>query len=210
MDFEDLRRIPLFAGLDDAACARVTSRTFARTVTADTVLAIKGQPCDPLQIIETGSAVALRTSDRGRIARIRVDDAPVAIDKATALAGQNHVFTWMTLTPCRVRALPRDLFLDLVQSEWSVLLQTARHLATQATQARADYLDAAIEDPATRVLDRLREMADSHGTIALTDGQEGLAAELGLSRVTVTRALGALTTEGVLQVRRNRIQMQRL
>lgn len=208
MNFEDLRRTPLFSGLDDAACARITSQSSARIVPADTVLAIEGRPCDPLQIIETGRAVALRTSCRGRIARIRVDEAPVAIDKATALTGRNHLFTWMTLTTCRVRALPRALFLDLVQSERSVLLQTARHLATQANWARADYLDAALQDPATRVLERLREMADPQGAISLHDGQEGLAAELGLSRVTVTRALSALTDEGVVRVRRNRIQMQ--
>lgn len=208
MDFDAVRKIPLFSGLDDAACERVTSQSSARMVPADTVLALEGQPCDSLLIIEAGHAVALRTSASGRVARIRADDAPVAIDKATALTGQNHLFTWMTLTRCRVRTIPRALFLDLVESDRSVLLQTAHHLATQANRSRADFLDAAIQDPATLVLNRLREMADSQGAIALDDGQDGLAAELGLSRVTVTRALGALTDEGVVRVRRNRIQMQ--
>lgn len=208
MDFEALRKIPLFSGLDDAACERVTSQSSTRTVPADTVLALEGQPCDSLLIIEVGKAVALRTSANGRVARVRVDDAPVAIDKATALTGQNHLFTWMTLTRCRVRTIPRALFLDLIESDRSVLLQTAHHLATQANRSRADFLEAAILDPATRVLDRLREMADSHGEISLHDGQDGLAAELGLSRVTVTRALGTLTDHGVVRVRRNHVQLQ--
>lgn len=208
MDFDALREIPLFSGLDDAGCERVASQNSSRMVPADTVLALEGEECDSLLIIEDGRAVALRTSAGGRVARIRVDDAPVAIDKATALTGQSHLFTWMTLTRCRVRAIPRELFLDLVESDRSVLLQTAKHLATQANRSRADFLDAAIHDPATRVLDRLRQMADSQGVIALDDGQDGLAAELGLSRVTVTRALGELTDEGAVRVRRKRIEMQ--
>ena len=208
MDFDALRKIPLFSGLDDAACERVTSQSSSRMIPADTVLALEGQMCDSLLIIEAGRAVALRTSASGRVARIRVDDAPVAIDKATALAGQSHLFTWMTLTRCRVRTISRELLFDFVESDHSVLLQTAKHLATQANRSRADFLDAAIQDPATRVLDRLREMADSRGAIALDDGKDGLAAELGLSRVTVTRALGELTNEGVVRVRRKRIEMQ--
>lgn len=208
MDFDALRGIPLFSGLDDAACERVASQSSARMVPADTVLALEGQACDSLLIIEAGRAVALRTSTSGRVARIRVDDAPVAIDKATALAGASHLFTWMTLTCCRVRTISRALFLDLVESHPSVLLQTAKHLATQANRSRVDFLDAAIHDPATRVLDRLRQMADSQGVIALEYGQDGLAAELGLSRVTVTRALGELADQGVVRVRRKRIEMQ--
>lgn len=207
MDFDALRKIPLFSGLDDAACERVTSQSSTRMVPADTVLALEGQPCDWLLIIEVGKAVALRTSANGRVARVRVDDAPVAIDKATALTGQSHLFTWMTLTRCRVRTIPRALFLDLIESDRSVLMQTAHHLATQANRSRADFLEAAILDPATRVLDRLREMADPQGAIALDDGQDGLAAELGLSRVTITRALGRLTDDGMVRVRRNHVQL---
>ena len=208
MDADALRKIPLLSGLDDAACQRVTSQSSTRMVSAATVLALEGQPCESLLIIEVGRAAALRTSANGRVARVRVDDAPVAIDKATALTGQNHLFTWMTLTRCRVRTIPRTLFLDLIESDRSVLLQTARHLATQANRSRADFLDAATQDSATRVLDRLREMADSHGEIPLHDGQDGLAADLGLSRVTVTRALGTLTDRGVVRVRRNHVQLQ--
>jgi len=205
---EELRRVPLFAGLSDERCVRVAAATTARSVPAGTMLALEGEPCDPLHIVEAGRAVALRTSPSGRLARVRVDDAPVAIDKATALAGTRHLFTWLTLTHCRVRALPRKLFLELVATEMSVTLQTARHLATQTNQARSDYLDAAVHEPRTRLMNRLEEMADHTGAVRLEGGQEGLAAELGLARLTVTRTLRGLADEGLIHVGRGYVQLR--
>ncbi|GAB3739060.1 Crp/Fnr family transcriptional regulator [Microlunatus parietis] len=205
----DLRRIPLFAGLTEPALALVAARTAATSVPAGTVLALEGSPCDPLHVVESGRVAASRTSAAGRHARIRVDDPPVAIDKATALAGTEHLYTWTTLSHCRIRRLPRRLFLHLVETEPSVALQTARHLATQSNRARGDFLDAVVHDPLHRTLRRLTELADADGVAALVDGQQGLADELGLSRVTVNRALQQLVRRGDIRLTRGRVELTR-
>ncbi len=203
----EIRAIPLFAGMSDEACRLVAARTVASRVAAGTILALEGSACDPLHIVETGRVTALRTSAAGRSARVRIDDPPVVIDKATALAGTVHLYTWTTLTACRVRRLPVRLFHQLIETEPSVTLQTARHLATQSNLARADYLDAALHDPTTRVLQRLAELADETGVAVLTEGQDGLAAELGLARITVNRSLQQLARRGELSVTRGRVSL---
>ncbi|MFC7625564.1 Crp/Fnr family transcriptional regulator [Microlunatus sp. GCM10028923] len=205
----DLRRIPLFAGLPEPALALVAARTVVTTVPAGTVLALEGSLSDPLHIVEHGRVAASRTSPAGRHARVRVDDPPVAIDKATALAGTEHHYTWTTLSRCRIRRLPRRLFLQLVETEPSVALQTARHLATQSNQARGDFLDAVVHDPLNRTLRRLTELADADGVAALADGQQGLADELGLSRITVNRTLQQLVRRGDILLTRGRVELLR-
>ncbi len=208
MSHPEIRAIPLFADMSDDACRLVSVRTGTTEVAAGTILAIEGSSCDPLHIVETGRVTALRTSPAGRRARVRVDDPPVVIDKATALAGSEHLYTWITLTVCRVRRLPRRLFLALIETESSVSLQTARHLATQTNLARADYLDAALQDPTTRVWQRLTDLADEAGVAVLADGQDGLAAELGLARITVNRALQQLALRSELSVTRGRVSLR--
>jgi CRP-like cAMP-binding protein len=204
----EIRAIPLFAGMSDDACGLVAARTVASQVAAGTILAIEGSVCDPLHVVETGRVAAVRTTEAGRSARVRIDDPPVVIDKATALAGTRHLYTWTTLTACRVRRLPVRLFHELIDTEPSVTLQTARHLATQSNLARADYLDAALQDPTTRVLRRLAELADDTGIAVLAEGQDGLAAELGLSRITVNRSLQQLARRGELSVTRGRVSLR--
>ncbi|TCC06469.1 Crp/Fnr family transcriptional regulator [Kribbella soli] len=131
----------------------------------------------------------------------------MVIDKATAIAGDSHLFTWTVLADAVVRNLPREVFGELLQTEASVALQAARHLATQANQARADYLTAATDSAQRRVLQRLRSLSDRSGTVRLPDGQAGLADELGLTRVTVSRALHQLIDDRQISMRGRTIRL---
>jgi CRP-like cAMP-binding protein len=58
------------------------------------------------------------------------------------------------------------------------------------------------------VLRRLTELADATGVVRLAEGQDGLAAELGLSRITVNRSLQQLARRGALSVTRGRVSLR--
>jgi CRP/FNR family transcriptional regulator len=193
-----LEQVPLFASLTAGQRYDLEQHTTVHQLPRETVLAVEGQPVERLFVVHTGRVAAFRHAESGRQAHIRTDDAPVVIDKATAIAGTRQLFTWIALTPAVVRYLPRQTFLDLLRTEPSVSLQTAMHLATQANLARDHYLRAATESTPQRIMDRLRLLANQTGAVRLPNGQAGLATELGISRVTVSRALRHLAERGHL------------
>ncbi len=202
-----LADVPLFAALAPEVCCKLEQLSSVRQVPRGTVLAVEGEPVDRLFVVHAGRVAAYRHAESGRQAHIRTDEAPVVIDKATAIAGDSHLFTWTVLADAVVRNLPREVFGELLQTEASVALQAARHLATQANQARGDYLTAATDSAQVRVLQRLRSLVDPSGAVRLLDGQAGLADELGLTRVTVSRALHQLIDDGQISMRGRTIRL---
>lgn len=202
-----LAELPLFAALSAEVCRDIELRTRVHQIARGTVLAVEGDPVDRLFVVHAGRVAAYRHAVSGRQAHIRTDEAPVVIDKATAIAGAIHLFTWTAISDAVIRYLPREIFAELFQTEASVALQTARHLATQANQARDDYLTAATDSTPQRVLQRLRLLADHTGFARLPNGQTGLADELGLTRVTVSRALRQLIDTGEVSVQGKDIRL---
>jgi CRP/FNR family cyclic AMP-dependent transcriptional regulator len=202
-----LDQVPLFAALQPAICLDLEAQTTVRHLPRGTVLAVEGELAEKLFVVHAGRVAAFHHAESGRQAHIRTDEAPVVVDKATVIAGSRQLFTWTALSDTVVRYLPRQTFLHLFNTEASVSLQTAMHLATQANLARDDYLKAATDSSRRRVLQRLRLLADDSGTARLPDGQAGLADELGLTRVTVSRTLRQLADSGLITLAGRAIQL---
>lgn len=77
-----------------------------------------------------------------------------------------------------------------------------RYLAAEVNTHRRARRRRAAPDPIAQVADWLVEMERAVGSsIPLPAGQQGLGEELGLSRVTVNRALSTLAAAGAIQVR---------
>ena len=103
------------------------------------------------------------------------------------LDGGGHTATWLTTTRCHLRLIPAAEFLALVD----VLADHVRR--TQDDAVLTSYTDAT-----TRVATWLVRAATSR--VPLPGAQQGLAETLGLTRVSVNRALRRLAAEGLVRV----------
>jgi CRP/FNR family transcriptional regulator, cyclic AMP receptor protein len=183
---EALRRVPLFATLNDTALAELARRSQSRTVEAGDVVAVEGQPAEHVLVVETGVLTATRVTEAGR--RLRLGDfaGPCAVDKAAVLDGGGHTATWTASTRVRLRLVPGRLLFELVDDVPAVrrhVLETlARQVRHQAWQRPGDTV--------TRV---------AAWRVILPGAQQGLAETLGVTRVTVNRALSTLAGEGLIR-----------
>jgi CRP/FNR family transcriptional regulator len=76
------------------------------------------------------------------------------------------------------------------------------HLAAEINVHRQAMARRAERQPLTKVADWLSETQRTSGlSIPLPGGQQGIAEELGLSRVSVNRALSVLSAAGAVRVR---------
>lgn len=199
-----LADVPLFATLTPDTLAHLAAVSPARTVPAHTVVALRGEPATRLVVAETGGLTAVHETEAGHRRRLGEFPAPCAVDKAAVLDGAGHTATWLTTAASRLRLVPAAEFLALVDVP-AVRTHVFTQLATQLRTAQTDLVLTSFADAPTRVAAWLVRAATPR--VALPGAQQGLADALGLTRVSVNRALRTLTDEGLIRVERSTVRV---
>jgi CRP/FNR family transcriptional regulator len=144
------------------------------------------------------------TTVAGRIVRVGDFAAPCALDKIAVIDGRGHTATLTALTACAVRSLPRDHFHALVDGAPAARRHVLRVLADHARHEQERFAATATLSTETRLGVWLLEQAGrtSDSRVALPGSQEALADLLGVTRVTISRALSRLQRDGLIIVGR--------
>jgi CRP/FNR family transcriptional regulator len=192
-----LADVPLFASLPPALLERVAAVSAVREVPADTVVAVRGEPALRLVVAESGGLMAVHETPAGHRRRLGEFAAPCAVDKAAVLDGGGHTATWVTTARSRLRLVPAVEFLALVDVP-AVRAHVFAQLAAQLRERQDDLVLTSFADATTRVATWLVRAATPR--VRLPGAQQGLAETLGLTRVSVNRALRSLAAEGLVRV----------
>jgi CRP/FNR family cyclic AMP-dependent transcriptional regulator len=200
-DAEMLRAVPLFGRLDDARLASLVGRSAVRIVGAGTTVAVRGCPADRLLVVEAGTLTALRETARGQRLRLGEFAAPCTVDKAAVLGAGAYTATWRAATRARVRLLPAGELLALIDDVAAVRHHVIAHLARQLDGRQDELVRSSFGDTAARVAAWLTRTGVRPGDrVVLPGAQAGLAETLGVSRVSVNRALRALARAGLVRI----------
>lgn len=202
MDIEPLLRVPLLATLQRCRLEGLASECPGRDVPVGQVVARAGDPAQHLIIVETGSVAAVQDTANGTRVRLSAVIGPCVIDKAAVLDGGVHTVNWSATTPCRLRLLPAGLFHQLICEEPALRHHVLAYLSAEVNRHRRARIRHAAPGPLAQVAVWLAEASRTNGdTVHLAGGQQGLGEEIGLSRVSVNRALQALAAVGAVRVR---------
>nr|WP_206440163.1 Crp/Fnr family transcriptional regulator [Streptomyces scabichelini] len=195
--------VPLLASLPDAALRELWRYSVPRTVPAGQVLRNVGDPAGHLLLLLRGQVAATTTTSAGRVIRFGEWAAPCALDKVAVIDGGGHTATLTALMPCAVRSLPRDRFLDLVDDVASVRAHVLRVLAGHARRQQERLAETATLPAEARLSAWLLDQAAAVPgcRVPLPGTQQVLADLLGVTRVTVNRALTRLRRDHLIEVR---------
>lgn len=193
-----LADVPLLATLDQERLARLSAAAPARTVEAGTVLAVRGEPAGRLIVVETGGVTATHETASGRRLRLGEFPAPCAVDKAAVLDGAGHTATWLTTARSRVRLVPAAELFALVDDVPAARRHVLAHLARRLRDQQDDLVRTSVADGVTRTAAWLVRAATRR--VVLPGAQQGLAESIGMTRVSVNRALRTLAEEGLVAV----------
>lgn len=202
MDIQSLLRVPLLGVLPRPRVERLAREFPSREVAAGQVVAHEGDPAHRLIILETGSLTAVHDTPRGTRVRLSAVTGPCVVDKVATLDGGVHTANWTATTACRLRLLPGTVLRQLIDEEPALRDHLLAYLSGEVARHRRATVRRAAHGPLAQVADWLLEAGRTNGdTVHLVGGQEGLGEEIGLSRVTVNRALRALAAAGIIRVR---------
>lgn len=199
----DLARVPMLAQVSGERLRHLAAAHPARRFTAGRVLLHQGTPATHLLIMLDGQASAIVDHPAGDRSRYPLMTGPCVIDKAAVLAAGAYPATWVATAPGRTLMLSAPAFWALLRQLPAVREHVLCYLARQVSQSRDALADRAAGPPVRRLARWLLAATASGATSAvrLPAGQQGLAEEIGLSRVTVNRALQRLARAGIVSVR---------
>ena len=201
-----LRRVWLFAGLDDGELASIAAVSRERTCKKGEVLVRQGDPCGDLFSVLQG---------RLKVGSLAGEDAEVLL----SVVGPGEVFgeialldeeprsaTVVALEPCRLLIVPRDAFRPLLRQLPALALRLLQILARHVRRLSARTEDAAGLDVRARLAKTLLELADRFGVegargkvrITLRLSQQDLGRMVGATREMVNKCLREWTSRGII------------
>jgi CRP/FNR family cyclic AMP-dependent transcriptional regulator len=210
-EWQALGNVPLLALLPDERLRALWASSVARHHPAGDVMRIAGTPARHLLILLPGRVSATATTRAGRVIRFGEWAAPCALDEVAVIDGGGHTATLTALTPCELRSLPREHFLSLVDDVPRVRGHVLRVLAEHARHHQERFTAAATVPAEARLAAWLLKQAATNADrrVALPDGQQALADLLGVTRVTVNRALARLRRDGLIEITRRAVDIRK-
>ncbi|PZF96022.1 hypothetical protein C1I99_17575 [Micromonospora deserti] len=153
-----------------------------------------GAAPEAVLLLLTGTIVAAYAGPSGGQLWPARWDGPGIVDKPAILGGPAPSGALLALTPCAGLLLSQHRFLRLLDEHEPVRRHVTGRLAVDALALRERLAEAATLPAVARVARWMLAAGAWHGS------QEDLARALGLSRVTVNRALGALARAAAVRL----------
>lgn len=201
-----LKRVPLFADLDEAALSLLARVSRTRQLPKGYVLFARDEPGDAAYIVRSGSISILLTTPDGRELVINEMRAGDCFGELALLTGQSRSAGAVTREASEVVVIPREEFLAEVESQPKLmrhLLETMAQrlrVGTERESALA-FLDA--PQRLARILLELDRRASADGFVAIS--QEEIAQHVGVTRQTAAKILGQWRRAGWIITGRGKV-----
>ncbi|MBZ5539767.1 MAG: Crp/Fnr family transcriptional regulator [Acidobacteriia bacterium] len=202
-----LRRIPLFAGLTEselhALAARVSSRHFGR----GELLFSEGDPCQGLFIVAAGKVRIFKMSASGREQILALEGAGSTIAELPVFDGGNYPASASAAEDAEVLFISRKDFQNFCREHPEVALKVIAVVGGRLRRLVGIIEELSFTTVRQRLITLLLRLAQEKGAmskqgirIELGASHQELAAELGTVRELVSRNLGRLQAEGLIEV----------
>ncbi|MEP9385326.1 Crp/Fnr family transcriptional regulator [Nocardioides sp. KR10-350] len=200
----ELARVRLFAALDDAALQRVAAAAFTRRIAANQILFVTGEPSEHLYVVRSGLLRVLTTSPHGEQFVLSTVGPGEVIGELSLLDRKPRSADVVAAELSELVAVPADVARGALMSDPQAVLAAACELAAQVRRLTGTMGDLVFLDLPRRVakLLLLRARAGSGGrTVSdLGASQSVVAAQLGVSRQSVNKALSGLARHAWIEL----------
>jgi CRP-like cAMP-binding protein len=215
---ETLTAIPFFSGLDATSLESVGRGMRSRRFRRGEVIFHMGDPGDALFIVMSGAIKIMLPSDAGEEAILATLQPGDVFGELALLDGAPRSATATALQPTETLILPRDRFLQLLDTEPAIRNALLASLATELRRLTTHVEELHFLDITGRLASRLARLATESGR-TLPDGtirlgapltQADLAAMIGCTRQSVNKLLGMFTDDGLIRLDRDTVVIRNL
>jgi CRP/FNR family transcriptional regulator, cyclic AMP receptor protein len=199
-----LRRLPLFASLDEQAAADLARHCAKRRVPRGELIQLQGARSSDLGVLLSGRAHSFRTDPRGReviIDLIRVGDL---LGDLSLIDGQPHSASIRSEDESDLLLVPGGVFAMTLASRPQVAQVLLWQLSQRVRTAYRRIASLAHQDVGERLLQRLLDLSIQDGdewVLRERIARQDLAKMIGASREMVSRTMKELETARTIRYR---------
>ncbi len=199
-----LRRINLFADVDDREMRAIADRTTMREVHRGRVILQPDEPPGMVYVIKEGRVKVSRYSSEGREQILTLLE-PGDVFGAFALVQATEPVQVEAFEDTLICGVQREDFLALVRRQPDLMLQVVKVLAERLRAAEEEIADLAFRTVPGRLASLLLRLAQAYGRsgssgqrLALRLTHHDMAAMIGATRETVTAVLSRFREDGLI------------
>lgn len=208
---EALAGVPLFAGLSRAELAPLAAGIAARSYPGDAIIVSEGDRADTLYFVLSGRIKVFVSGGDGREIVLSTQGSGSYFGDMMLDDGVRSASV-MTLEPCQVAALSRDVFRDFLVRHPDTALALIKNLIHRTRSMNDRVRDLAVLDAFGRVSKLLQSLArEVDGCLIVEERltQEEIGERVGASREMVSRVLKELKASGYIRLEGRRIVILR-
>jgi len=212
-----LQRLPLFTDLTESELGLIADRVSLRRLDAGEIVFCEGDPCRELLIVRDGSVKLLKTAANGRQQLLGVERAGGALAEVSVFDGGPYPASAVTITATTLLCLAADEFRAFCLRQPSVALKVIKALGHRLRRMSSLVEDLSFSTVRGRLVAHLVHLAETEGrstpegiALQLVENNEELAARLGTVRELVSRNLGRLHNQGLVQMSRRKLLIPNL
>lgn len=207
-----LKRVPLFAELDENELERLAALVVFRDYPKSAFIFMEGDPGEALFFIKRGKVKIYKTTPDGREQILHFLKEGDIFAEVVLFDGGPYPATAEVMEASTIGMLRNADVEDLIRREPGIAIKILHVMSRRLREAQAHIRDIALRDMYGRVASVLYRLCQEHGTpcregvrIDLGISRQELAGMVGTTRETVTRILSEFKRMGILHLERRGI-----
>ncbi len=204
-----LHRLPLFTDLTGSELTLIADRVTIQRFRQREIVFSEGDPCRELLIVRDGRVNLLKTAPNGRQQLLSVERAGNSLSEISVFDGDPYPATAEAATESTILRLDADHFRKVCLQHPEMALKVIKVLGHRLRHMSSLIEDLSFSTVRGRLVAYLGHLAREAGhrvsegiEFELTENNEQLVARLGTVRELVSRNLGRLHNEGLVQMSR--------
>lgn len=212
-----LRRLPLFNELSDTELALIAEGVSRLHFKAGTIIFGEGDACRELLIVEEGEVKVVKSASDGRQQLLSIERKGGALAEIAVFDGGRYPATAEATSSATLLRLSADNFLKICVSNPEMALKVFKVLAHKLRHLVRLVEELSFSTVRARLITYLVRLAEQRGSptprgiyFPLNENNEQLAARLGTVRELISRNLGRLHGEKLIEMNKRAVTIPNL
>ncbi|MBM7615223.1 Crp/Fnr family transcriptional regulator [Alkaliphilus hydrothermalis] len=202
-----LRKIPVFASLEDKNLEAIRGITINRKMRKGTIIFMEGDQGEAFYFIKSGKVKIFKTTPDGRELIFTVLGEGDVFAEVTLFNDMNYPASAEILEDAEVGMIRNKDLEDLVSNNSEIALRMIKIFSKKLFSAQQKVKELALGDTYMRTAQMILKLAKEHGReidgvieVKLSLSRQELANMIGTARETVSRALSQFKKEGSIDI----------
>jgi len=209
-----LRRVPLFAELSDQQLEALAERATRKRYERDSTVFSEGDSCKELFVVEEGSVKLLKSAANGRQQLIGIERSGNTLAEVPVFDGGRYTVTAVVIEPGVLLQLNAEHFRNVCLQQPDVAVKVIKVLGHRLRHMEKLVEELSFSTVRGRLIAHFLHLAEECGKrngtsvdFELTENHEELAARIGTVRELISRNLGRLHGDGLIEMRRRFVRI---